>query len=155
MPIVLQRLKQKLEEWKRVRLSMKNQWRRINELNYPKSLDHRSFYFKQDDKKRLTSKALVSQLREINNRVFGDRARNQEDLHDPIDVIKQIEGIDYEQEPLFGYCIRFKFLDPALLKNVDDFIYQGIKTQINSEADRHKVGPFNFFFWKQTISPVH
>lgn len=39
-------------------------WEKVFQENYHKSLDHRSFYFKQTDKKRLVSKALVSEIRE-------------------------------------------------------------------------------------------
>ena len=49
--VVLERLHQKDEEWRRVRHEMKNVWRKISEANYQRSLDHRSFYFKQEDKK--------------------------------------------------------------------------------------------------------
>jgi paired amphipathic helix protein Sin3a len=56
IPVILMRLKQKDEEWRRVRVEMKNQWRKVNEANYQRSLDHRSFYFKQEDKKRRAPK---------------------------------------------------------------------------------------------------
>jgi paired amphipathic helix protein Sin3a len=50
MPTLLypNRLQQKDDEWRRVRFEMKAQWRKINETNYARSLDHRSFYFKQE-----------------------------------------------------------------------------------------------------------
>lgn len=60
---MLRRLHQKDKEWRNLRLSMRNQWRKICEANYFKSLDHRSFYFKQEDKKRLSTKGgLLQQL---------------------------------------------------------------------------------------------
>ena len=37
-------------------------WRDVYKDNYHKSLDHRSFYFKQLDKKGLTAKTFVSQV---------------------------------------------------------------------------------------------
>ena len=35
------------------------QWRKIFEANYHRSLDHRSFYFKQVDKRHLGAKGMV------------------------------------------------------------------------------------------------
>jgi len=60
--IVLARLKQKDVEWRRTRLEMNKMWRETVEKNYYKSLDHRSFYFKQTDRKALNSKSLVAQV---------------------------------------------------------------------------------------------
>lgn len=67
--VIQKRLKQKDEEWRRVRQEMKSTWRKINEQNYQRSLDHRSFYFKQEDKKRRNRKSLIAELREVHQRV--------------------------------------------------------------------------------------
>lgn len=59
-------------------------WRKIYEQNYPRSLDHRSFYFKQQEKKNMMAKAMVGQAarqgtgvgrawQEEHNRVLGLR----------------------------------------------------------------------------------
>ena len=47
IPVVLARLKQKDEEWRRARHELNKAWKDVMEKNYSKSLDHRSFYFKQ------------------------------------------------------------------------------------------------------------
>jgi paired amphipathic helix protein Sin3a len=47
VPILTARLFQKDTEWRKVRLDMKRTWRDVCEKNFNKSLDHRSFYFKQ------------------------------------------------------------------------------------------------------------
>jgi histone deacetylase complex regulatory component SIN3 len=60
VPVVLQRLSQKNLEWRKVRQDMKRHWRDICERNFNKSLDHRSFYFKQDDKKKMAPKGMHS-----------------------------------------------------------------------------------------------
>eukprot|EP00955_Chlamydomonas_euryale_P000694 7896-Chlamydomonas_euryale.AAC.1 len=39
-------------------------WKKIYEQNYAKSLDHRSFYFKQAEKKQLLPKTMVLECRE-------------------------------------------------------------------------------------------
>jgi hypothetical protein len=63
LPLCVQRLKEKDEEWKRARLELSKGWKEELEKNYPKSLDHRSFYFKQADKKTVSAKALVLQMK--------------------------------------------------------------------------------------------
>jgi len=47
VPIILERLRQKRQEWVKARLECTKQWKEILEKNHTKSLDHRSFYFKQ------------------------------------------------------------------------------------------------------------
>lgn len=42
---------------------MNKLWRKVFEQNYHKSLDHRSFYFKQSDKKSLMPKAMLQEVR--------------------------------------------------------------------------------------------
>jgi paired amphipathic helix protein Sin3a len=39
-------------------------WRKVFEQNYNKSLDHRSFYFKQADKKALLTKAMLQEVKD-------------------------------------------------------------------------------------------
>ena len=56
LPVILTRLKQKQEEWARCRSDFNKVWAEIYAKNYHKSLDHRSFYFKQQDTKSLSTK---------------------------------------------------------------------------------------------------
>ena len=54
---VIKRLQQKDEEWRAQRATLNKGWKEVYEKNYTKSLDHRSFYFKQQDKKHFSGKA--------------------------------------------------------------------------------------------------
>ena len=56
LPVILNRLKQKQEEWLKCKEDMNKVWAEVYAKNYHKSLDHRSFYFKQQDKKNLSTK---------------------------------------------------------------------------------------------------
>ncbi|RRT65983.1 hypothetical protein B296_00010952 [Ensete ventricosum] len=58
LPVILTRLKQKQEEWFRCRSDFNKVWAEIYAKNYHKSLDHRSFYFKQQDSKSLSTKGM-------------------------------------------------------------------------------------------------
>jgi len=57
-------LKQKDQEWTRARREWNKIWREVNEKNYYKSLDHQSFYFKQNDKKNLSPKVLIAEIKQ-------------------------------------------------------------------------------------------
>ncbi|KAJ8473776.1 hypothetical protein ONZ51_g7657 [Trametes cubensis] len=62
IPVVLTRLKQKHEEWKRAQREWDKVWREVDLRNYHKSLDHQAVTFKATDKKAITQKAFVSQI---------------------------------------------------------------------------------------------
>lgn len=68
LPVILTRLKQKQEEWQRCRSDFNKVWAEIYAKNYHKSLDHRSFYFKQQDTKSLSTKSLLAEIKEINEK---------------------------------------------------------------------------------------
>ena len=57
---------------KRVKDDMTKIWRKIYEQNYPRSLDHRSFYFKQQEKKNLMAKTMVSEIKDSADRRRGN-----------------------------------------------------------------------------------
>ncbi|KAF0699793.1 Aste57867_9634 [Aphanomyces stellatus] len=63
IPVILKRLQQKDDEWRRARQDLNKQWKDVNEKNYHKSLDHSSFYFKQKDKKALSAKFFLSEAK--------------------------------------------------------------------------------------------
>ena len=58
LPVILTRLKQKQEEWARCRFDFRKVWADVYAKNHHKSLDHRSFYFKQQDSKNLSTKGM-------------------------------------------------------------------------------------------------
>jgi len=74
VPVVLLRLEQKDAEWRKVKEEMTKIWKKIYEQNYPRSLDHRSFYFKQQEKKNLMAKAMVSEIKEAADKRKADEA---------------------------------------------------------------------------------
>ncbi|KAL4379199.1 hypothetical protein GQ457_02G011470 [Hibiscus cannabinus] len=65
LPVILTRLKQKQEEWTKCRSDFNKVWAEIYSKNHYKSLDHRSFYFKQQDSKNLSAKSLVAEIKEL------------------------------------------------------------------------------------------
>ena len=63
--VVMARLKQKDAEWKQIKTELTPVWVDVYEKNYNKSLDHRSFYFKQTDKKALSAKGMTGEIKEV------------------------------------------------------------------------------------------
>jgi paired amphipathic helix protein Sin3a len=74
IPVVLHRLKQKEEEWKRAQREWNKIWREVDARNYLKSLDHQAISFKVTDKKAVTTKALVGQIEASREEQMAKRA---------------------------------------------------------------------------------
>lgn len=65
VPILLKRLKQKDEEWKRAQREWNKVWREVESKNYNKSMDHQGVMFKANDKKMLSGKTLIGEIEAI------------------------------------------------------------------------------------------
>jgi paired amphipathic helix protein Sin3a len=74
IPVVLTRLKQKEEEWKRAQREWNKVWREVDARNYLKSLDHQGITFKTADKKAISTKAFVSQVEAARDEQMAKRA---------------------------------------------------------------------------------
>ncbi len=62
VPVVLVRLKQKNEEWRRAQREWSLTWRQVDARNFFKSLDHTGINCKQNDKRAITTKAFVTEI---------------------------------------------------------------------------------------------
>ncbi|KAK7386922.1 hypothetical protein VNO78_27297 [Psophocarpus tetragonolobus] len=109
LPVILTRLKQKQEEWARCRADFNKVWAEIYAKNYHKSLDHRSFYFKQQDTKSLSTKVLLAEIKEISEK------KQKED-----DVLLAIAAGN--RQPIIPH-MEFVYPDP----DIHEDLYQLIK----------------------------
>ncbi|TPX40757.1 hypothetical protein SeMB42_g05890 [Synchytrium endobioticum] len=75
VPVVLRRLKQKDEEWKRAQREWNKVWRDIDIKNFYKSLDHQGVTFKNTDRKAISVKHLIQEI-EILHREQRHRKSN-------------------------------------------------------------------------------
>ncbi|KAJ0244664.1 Paired amphipathic helix protein Sin3-like 1 [Hirschfeldia incana] len=75
LPVILTRLKQKQDEWKKCRDDFDRIWAKVYAKNHYKSLDHRSFYFKQQDSKNSSAKSLVAEIKELK-----EKSQNEDDI---------------------------------------------------------------------------
>lgn len=74
IPIVMTRLTQKEEEWKRAQREWNKVWREVDARNYQKSLDHQGINFKANDKKAIQAKAFVNQIESVRSEQMSRRA---------------------------------------------------------------------------------
>ncbi|XP_019164891.1 PREDICTED: paired amphipathic helix protein Sin3-like 3 isoform X2 [Ipomoea nil] len=109
LPVILTRLKQKQEEWARCRYDFNKVWAEIYVKNYHKSLDHRSFYFKQQDTKSLSTKALLAEVKEI-----SETKCKEDDV-----LLSMATG---NRQPVIPH-LEFAFPDP----DIHEDLYQLIK----------------------------
>lgn len=64
LPVVISRIKNKIETWKKTsKYDSERVWKETVEKNFYKSLDHRSFYFKQNEKKMTNAKSFLSEAK--------------------------------------------------------------------------------------------
>ncbi|KAF8552138.1 hypothetical protein OG21DRAFT_1511850 [Imleria badia] len=74
IPVVLMRLKEKEEEWKRAQREWNKIWREVDKRNYHKSLDHQAINFKTTDKKAISARAFISQIEAVRDEQMDKRA---------------------------------------------------------------------------------
>ncbi|KAF8910078.1 hypothetical protein CPB84DRAFT_1673093 [Gymnopilus junonius] len=75
VPVVLNRLKLKDEEWRRAQREWSRTWKEIESKNFYKSLDHQGIFFKQNEKKMITAKYFVADILSIKKQQLKKRER--------------------------------------------------------------------------------
>ncbi|KAF9433156.1 Transcriptional regulatory protein sin3 [Entomortierella beljakovae] len=122
VPVVLKRLKQKDEEWKKSQRDWNKVWREIDSRNFYKALDHQGFTFKATDKKFITSKALVTEIEALRR-----------------------EQIDRRLVPSVRprYQFQFEFKDSSLFRDTNTLILSYLDRQNSYVSnDREKMESF-------------
>ncbi|KAL1218756.1 Paired amphipathic helix protein Sin3-like 5 [Cardamine amara subsp. amara] len=121
-PVILSRLKQKQEEWARCRIDFRKVWAEVYAKNHHKSLDHRSFYFKQQDSKNLSTKGLVAEIKDI-----SERKHKEDPLH----------AIAVGTKPSFSPDVEFSYTDAQLHGDLYQLIkYYCEEICANEQSDR-------------------
>jgi len=113
VPVVLARLKQKDEEWKRAQREWNKVWREVDAKSFYKSLDHQGVTFKANDKKAITSKSLVAEIEALRR----EQAQRRDAVNEPSLSAKpkyqyafKIDDMDCLQDSL---KLVFSYLDRA------------------------------------------
>jgi paired amphipathic helix protein Sin3a len=93
LPIVVNRLRQKNEEFCTAREVLNKKWKDIAEQNYYMSLDHRSFTWRTTDKRATSTRAIVS---EIKDRAVNNGLESEAAISARMEKAKEEHGIFYE-----------------------------------------------------------
>ncbi|XP_058778731.1 paired amphipathic helix protein Sin3-like 2 [Vicia villosa] len=136
LPVILTRLKQKQEEWNRCRTDFNKVWADIYSKNHYKSLDHRSFYFKQQDSKNLSTKSLVAEIKEIKEK------QQKED-----DIVQSIAaGAKYSLLP----HLEFDFSDAEIHEDLYKLVRYSCEEVFSSKELFNKI----MRLWSSFLEPM-
>lgn len=93
LPIVVNRLRQKDEEFRAAREVLNRKWKDLAEHNYYKSLDHRSITWRTTDKRATSTRNIVAEIKDraAHNGMEGDAAANAR-----MEKAKEEHGTFYE-----------------------------------------------------------
>lgn len=158
VPIILKRLKQKDEEWKRAQREWNKVWRETEYKNFYKSLDHQGITFKSSDKKAITSKILLAEIdtlrkqqREASINHSKSKSKSQfkyefEDQDILIDVLcllsKQLDhapSISVSDKEKLEKFLKYFF--PLFFELDKNTVTSRIDTFINGNTDENSVNP--------------
>jgi paired amphipathic helix protein Sin3a len=115
VPVVLARLKQKNEEWRRAQREWSLTWRQVDARNFYKSLDHTGINCKQNDKKAITTKAFVTEI---------DSVRTEQEVQER----QQLQQNRTRVRPAcargsLGYQLSYSFADSGVLCDALKLVY--------------------------------
>ncbi|CAJ2665561.1 unnamed protein product [Trifolium pratense] len=136
LPVILTRLKQKQEEWTRCRSDFNKVWADIYSKNHYKSLDHRSFYFKQQDSKNLSTKSLVTEIKEIKEK------QQKED-----DIVQSISA--GAKHPLIPH-LEFDFSDAEIHEDLYKLVRYSCEEVFSSKELFNKI----MRLWSTFLEPM-
>lgn len=163
VPVVLNRLKSKDEEWRRAQRDWSRTWREVDHKNYYKSLDYQGINFKQNDKKNITAKYFVTniqsakkqQIRKWERRGWKPFHRgsmghqlefhfkNTKVLHDTLKLVYSFLGrshAQYSSQERRGVEKFLRSFVPALCMSSEADFHGGLQLDISGEDDAMQEG---------------
>lgn len=129
VPVVLNRLKQKDEEWRKAQREWSRTWKEVDCKNFYKSLDHQGTNFKQNDKKNITAKYFVADIQAIKKQQLKKWER---------------KGIKRFVQGSMGHQLEYSFKNTSVLHDTIKMVFtylQHSPTQY-SPPERHAVEQF-------------
>ncbi|KAJ2846753.1 hypothetical protein GGI22_006163, partial [Coemansia erecta] len=146
IPIVLKRLKQKDEEWRRQRRELAKVWRENDAKNYYRALDHQGLTFKSADRKNISPKHLITEIE--------TRRREQQNLM-PEDVTTtstgySAEGVRRQNRKVASalrhrYQLEYRLSEPTVIADVINAILAHVGRQNSQFAPAEKEVMEKFF----------
>lgn len=135
IPLILSRLEQKKKEWGQLKKQLRRSWRNTLAENHHRSLDHRSFSFKLEERKRLTSRNLIAEFHDFKVKSLNSR-EDPQGRNEPSGEMASFIKSDFRDEE-----IHVKILD-LVLEAVEKV------SNITDIADKVNV------FWKRFIGHI-
>ncbi|KZT44457.1 hypothetical protein SISSUDRAFT_19885 [Sistotremastrum suecicum HHB10207 ss-3] len=125
IPVVVARLRQKDDEWRRAQREWNKTWRDVGVKNYYRSLDHQGITFKANDKKAITTKAFVGHIEGLREQHSSPESSSN--------------GKTSETYPL-----EYAFEDDKVLQDTLklSFSYLDRQVTVYSSAERHAIEKF-------------
>ncbi|KAJ2723071.1 hypothetical protein GGI07_002898 [Coemansia sp. Benny D115] len=152
IPIVLRRLKQKDEEWRRQRREYSKVWREADAKNYYRALDHQGLTFKSADRKNISPKQLVAEIEA--------RRREQQNLSEDAGARSQSRRVAAALR--HRYQLEYRFTEPAVIADVVNAIlaHVGRSSSPFSQSEKEAMEKFfhdvfGGFFGIDGIGPLH
>jgi paired amphipathic helix protein Sin3a len=93
IPLVVERLRQKDREWRKVRERLNMHWKDLAQRNYYKSLDHRGLTWRSVDKRLTSTRNMVT---EIKDRALHGGQEGEEAIRQKIEKMKEEHGTFFE-----------------------------------------------------------
>jgi len=150
IPVVIKRLRQKDKEFREAREVLNRRWKELAELNYYKSLDHRSLTWRTTDKRATSTRTLMA---EIKDRATHNGNEGEAALTARKEKAKEEHGSFYERT--MGRFLSRK-VDLTLLPKPNMVLFTphlSIIYENNSWAQRDAYRILSFALERGTISP--
>ena len=150
VPIVLKRLKQKDEEWKRAQREWNKVWREVESKNYYKSLDHQGVMFKANDKKMLSGKNLIAEIeaiyreQKLKRRLREANAAIAANHPQAIAGSSHVPNLHVAEETTWSdkTQMRLHLKDRSVFRDVRLAVQWSLANKAMSDADARKVDDF-------------
>ncbi|KAJ2028516.1 hypothetical protein IWW57_002114, partial [Coemansia sp. S610] len=135
VPVVLKRLKQKDEEWRRQRREYAKVWRENDAKNYYRALDHQGLTFKSVDRKNISPKQLITEIE--------TRRREQQSLNDEGGARSQNRKVALALR--HRYQLEYQFSVPTVIADVINAILAHVGRHNSQFAPPEKEQMEKFF----------
>lgn len=148
VPIVLKRLKQKDLEWRKVRQDMSKAWKETIEKNYEKSFDHRSFYFRQQDKRFYSARYLVAEIKSGSYEpgISADDMKAAGIMFAPLTLGSEYQNLYEGINPQVAALYR---TDNGIHRDVHRIICHAMEASISNIQDKERMSAF----WRDLLRP--
>ncbi|CAI2369188.1 unnamed protein product [Moneuplotes crassus] len=121
VPIILDTMKKFLSDFKSKKADMQNNWNQECIKHWAKSLDHKCFHFKQNERKTQLTKELMGQMKE---RIL--KSKNLARIQDQKEALQFYSGLHSEMEVEFRMKLDIDPDHPMLL--ADDLYFERFET---------------------------